>query len=216
MNVQLQLLQTSAKDAAVAEDAFMTISSLILGELHRGRWSSSFGAYHSSPFSVMDERFEKYAGHLMEFVFSALRTLDEFQVFSAAVGVTGDLARAIQKQIQPYAEPLLQALLAALSSPVLHRTAKPTVVSVFGDIAIALGPGFTPYLQNVMGMLSQAGQVKAEANSDAGMIDFVWAMRESIAEAFIGILTGLQEQRKRSPHCSGHQVVVLKSSFQSL
>jgi len=36
MNVQLQLLQTSAKDAAVAEDAFMTISSLILGELHRG------------------------------------------------------------------------------------------------------------------------------------------------------------------------------------
>ena len=164
----------------------------------------------------MDERFEKYAGHLMEFVFSALGTLDEFQVFSAAVGVTGDLARAIQKQIQPYAEPLLQALLAALSSPVLHRTAKPTVVSVFGDIAIALGPGFTPYLQNVMGMLSQAGQVKAEPNSDAGMIDFVWAMRESIAEAFIGILTGLQEQRKRSPRCSCHQVVVLKSSFQSL
>lgn len=31
MNVQLQLLQTSAKDAAVAEDAFMTISSLVLG-----------------------------------------------------------------------------------------------------------------------------------------------------------------------------------------
>jgi hypothetical protein len=39
MNVQLQLLQTSAKDAAVAEDAFMTISSLILGELHRGNHS---------------------------------------------------------------------------------------------------------------------------------------------------------------------------------
>jgi importin subunit beta-1 len=144
----------------------------------------------------MDERFEKYASHLMEFIFSALRTLDEFQVFSAAVGVTGDLARAIGKEIQPYAEPLLQELLTALSSPILHRTAKPTVVSVYGDIAIALGPGFSRYLGNVMGMLFQAGQVKAEPGSDAGMIDFVWAMRESIAEAFIGILTGLQENRE--------------------
>lgn len=132
----------------------------------------------------------------MEFIFSALRTLDEFQVFTAAVGVTGDLARAVKTKISPYADPLLQALLAALSSPVLHRTAKPTVVSVFGDVAIALGSGFTPYLQNVMGMLSQAGQVKADASSDAGMIDFVWAMRESIAEAFIGILTGLQNDRE--------------------
>ena len=132
----------------------------------------------------------------MEFIFSALRTLDEFQVFTAAVGVTGDLARAVKTKIAPYADPLLQALLAALSSPVLHRTAKPTVVSVFGDVAIALGSGFTPYLQNVMGMLSQAGQVKADASSDAGMIDFVWAMRESIAEAFIGILTGLQNDRE--------------------
>ncbi|KAG7531899.1 hypothetical protein FFLO_04045 [Filobasidium floriforme] len=172
MNVQLQLLQTSAKDAAVAEDAFMTISSLVL---------------------VLDESFEKYTSHLMEFIFSALRTLDEFQVFTAAVGVTGDLARAVKGKISPYADPLLQALLAALSSPVLHRTAKPTVVSVFGDVAIALGSGFTPYLQNVMTMLSQAGQVQATSSSDAGMFDFVWAMRESIAEAFIGILTGLQD-----------------------
>lgn len=175
MNVQLQLLQTSAKDAAVAEDAFMTISSLIL---------------------VLDDKFDKYTSHLMEFVFGALATLDEFQVFTAAVGVTGDLARAIQRKIQPYAQNLLTALLQALSSPVLHRTAKPTVVSVFGDIAIALGTEFVPYLQDVMGMLAQAGQVQVESHSDQGMYDFVWSMRESIAEAFIGILSGLQDNRE--------------------
>jgi importin subunit beta-1 len=196
MNVQLQLLQTSAKDAAVAEDAFMTISSLILGE-HQSFCKRSL-ILTSGRTSVMDERFEKYTPHLMEFIFSALRTLDEFQVFSAAVGVTGDLARAIQNKIQPYAPSLLEALLGALSSAVLHRTAKPTVVSVFGDIAIALGTDFVPYLPSVMGMLSQAGQVKADPYSDVGMQDFVWAMRESIAEAFIGILSGLQDNRTYS------------------
>lgn len=172
MNVQLQLLQTSAKDAAVAEDAFMTISCMIL---------------------VLDEDFDKYTSHTMDFVFGALRTLDEFQVFTAAVGVTGDLARAIHSKIKPFAQPLLEVLLEALASPVLHRTAKPTVVAVFGDIAIALGSDFAPYLQNVMAMLSQAGQVRADQHSDVGMQDFVWSMRESIAEAFIGILSGLQQ-----------------------
>ena len=53
MNVQLQLLQTSAKDAAVAEDAFMTISSLILGKYqaslhHQPRRRSHKIVLHSS------------------------------------------------------------------------------------------------------------------------------------------------------------------------
>lgn len=175
MTIVLGLLANSAKDAAVAEDAFMTISTLVI---------------------AIEQDFEKYVGHTMGYIQAALSTLDEFQVFTSAVGVTGDIARAIHKSIAPYCNDLLSALLAALASPVLHRTAKPTVVAVFGDIAIALGQDFTQYLDSVMGMLSQAGQVKADASSDLAMQDFVWAMRESITEAFTGILSGFRENRE--------------------
>mgnify|MGYP002718983654 CR=1 FL=1 len=169
MTIVLGLLANSAKDAAVAEDAFMTISTLVI---------------------AIEQDFEKYVGHTMGYIQAALSTLDEFQV------VTGDIARAIHQGIAPYCNDLLTALLAALASPVLHRTAKPTVVAVFGDIAIALGQDFTQYLDSVMGMLSQAGQVKADASSDIAMQEFVWAMRDSITEAFTGILSGFRENRK--------------------
>lgn len=178
MTIVLGLLANSAKDAAVAEDAFMTISTLVI---------------------AIEQDFEKYVGHTMGYIQAALSTLDEFQVFTSAVGVTGDIARAIHKSIAPYCNDLLSALLAALASPVLHRTAKPTVVAVFGDIAIALGQDFNQYLDSVMGMLSQAGQVKADASSDMAMQEFVWAMRESITEAFTGILSGFRENRESPP-----------------
>ncbi|KAJ9090905.1 hypothetical protein QFC20_007788 [Naganishia adeliensis] len=183
MTIVLGLLANSAKDAAVAEDAFMTISTLVI---------------------AIEQDFEKYVGHTMGYIQAALSTLDEFQVFTSAVGVTGDIARAIHKSIAPYCNDLLSALLAALASPVLHRTAKPTVVAVFGDIAIALGQDFNQYLDSVMGMLSQAGQVKADASSDMAMQEFVWAMRESITEAFTGILSGFRENPAPfAPYVSG-------------
>ncbi|KAJ9095333.1 hypothetical protein QFC21_005699 [Naganishia friedmannii] len=183
MNILLGLLANSAKDAAVAEDAFMTISTLVI---------------------AIEQDFEKYVSHTMGYIQAALATLDEFQVFTSAVGVTGDIARAIHKAIGPYCNDLLSALLAALASPVLHRTAKPTVVAVFGDIAIALGQDFTQYLDSVMGMLSQAGQVKADTSSDIAMQEFVWSMRDSITEAFTGILSGFRENPAPfAPYVSG-------------
>lgn len=144
----------------------------------------------------MEEAFEKYTPHLMNFVFGSLNGLEDFTVFNSAVGIVGDLARAIGPKIRPFADTLMQALLAALASPVLHRTAKPAVVSVFGDLAIALGPEFQMYLENVMGMLSQAGTVTVGPDSDIAMQDFVWQMRESITEAFLGILTAFANERK--------------------
>lgn len=131
----------------------------------------------------------------MNFVFTSLNGVTEYAVFNSAVGIVGDLARAIHGKIQPFADTLMQALLGALTSPVLHRSAKPAVVSVFGDLAIALGPSFEPYLEQVMGMLSSAGAVVADAD-DIAMQDFVWSMRESITEAFVGILTAFVNERE--------------------
>jgi len=183
MTVSLQLLQTSAKEAAVAEDAFMLIGHLV---------------------NASGPAFNKYLPHLIEYIYPALAVLDEFQVFTTAVGLTGDLARAVGKGFAPYAQNILQALLAALASPVLHRTAKPTVVAAFGDIGLALETDFTPYLEHVMSMLSQAGAIQVDASQDLAMSDFIWQMRESIADAFVGIVNGYQsDPSPLAPYVAG-------------
>ena len=53
----------------------------------------------------------------------------------------------------------MTALFENLSSEVLNRNVKITILSCFGDIALAIGPAFEPYLSTTMTVLSQAGMM---------------------------------------------------------
>ena len=48
--------------------------------------------------------------------------------------------------------------MANLSDNSVHRTVKPQILSVFGDMALAIGPDFVKYLDLVMTPLMQASQ----------------------------------------------------------
>ena len=69
---------------------------------------------------------------------------------AATVGVLGDVCRAVEAQVAPFCNEVMQQLLANLKSPAVARSLKPQILSCFGDIALALGPGFEPYLGHVL------------------------------------------------------------------
>jgi importin subunit beta-1 len=77
-----------------------------------------------------------------------------------AVGLIGDIARALGDQSTQYASPFMTVLLENLQSEVLNRNVKISILSCFGDIALAIGPAFEPYLETTMGVLRQAGSVQ--------------------------------------------------------
>ena len=54
----------------------------------------------------------------------------------------------------------MTVLLENLQSDVLNRNVKIVVLSTFGDIALAIGPAFEPYLETTMNVLRQAGAVE--------------------------------------------------------
>lgn len=54
----------------------------------------------------------------------------------------------------------MTVLLENLQSEVLNRNVKISILSCFGDIALAIGAAFQPYLDTTMGVLRQAGQVQ--------------------------------------------------------
>ncbi|OCF37529.1 importin subunit beta-1 [Kwoniella heveanensis BCC8398] len=167
----LGLIQASGKHSGVLEDAFATVGALA-GALEAG--------------------FNKYMEAFTPFVLTALGSYEDWQVAQAGVYVVADIARSINENLTPYAERIMVALVDLLRSPVVQRQVKPNAITTIGEVALAIGGGFRPYLDTTMNILSQAGSTTAPPGDEA-MIDFVQTMRESIVDAFIGIMNGIRD-----------------------
>merc|ERR1711922_22434 len=106
-------------------------------------------------------------------------------------GLVGDICRAMGIKVSIYSTELMEVLMANLVNNNVHRTVKPQILSVFGDVALAIGPEFRKYLEHVLQSLMQASQAQVD-RSDYDMLDYLNELREGCLEAYTGIIQGLK------------------------
>jgi len=171
MTALLQMFNSnSCKAGGVQEDALMAVSTLV---------------------EVLGDGFLKYMEAFKPFLCLGLKNHAEYQVCAAAVGLTGDICRALKNKVLPYCDEIVMLLLENLRDSTVHRSVKPQILSVFGDIALSIGPEFKKYLDVVLQMLAQASQAQVD-RTDYDMIDYLNELREGVLEAFTGIVQGLK------------------------
>mmetsp|Transcript_41983 Transcript_41983/g.64654 ORF Transcript_41983/g.64654 Transcript_41983/m.64654 type:complete len:863 (+) Transcript_41983:90-2678(+) len=141
---------------------------------------------------VLEADFAKYMSALQPFLIAGLRNFQAYQVCIVAVGTVGDISRNIEAQIQPYCDEIMNALVETLKDSTIHRSVKPPVLSCFGDIAMAIGAAFDPYLQFSVMLLMQASTTKPPEDDD-DVIEYCNLLRESVLEAYVGIIQGLRD-----------------------
>ncbi|KAL6047512.1 Importin subunit beta-1 [Balamuthia mandrillaris] len=146
--------------------------------------------------NAVEVDFVRYMPAFHKWLEFALRNWEEHQVCTVAVGVVGDICRAIQEKVQPYCDVIVTLLLDNLRNPNINRSVKPPILSCFGDIAIAISGGFDKYLSIVMNMLQQASATEATDPSDYDFVDYVNQLREDIFEAYTAIIQGLRTDNK--------------------
>jgi importin subunit beta-1 len=96
------------------------------------------------------------------------------------------------RNFQPYCDAIMNALVESLKDSTIHRSVKPPVLSCFGDIAMAIGAAFEPYLEFSVMLLMQASSTKVPDDDD-DLIEYFNLLRESILEAYVGIVQGLRD-----------------------
>lgn len=109
-----------------------------------------------------------------------------------SVGVVVDVCTAVGNLVQPYCDKIMSALQEALRDASVSREVKPAVISCFGDVAMAIGAAYEPYLGVSVMMLMQAAGQSAPAE-DEDLAAFVNSLRLSILEAYSGITMGLAD-----------------------
>ncbi|XP_017788699.1 PREDICTED: LOW QUALITY PROTEIN: importin subunit beta-1 [Habropoda laboriosa] len=160
----------SCKAEGVQEDALMAVSTLV---------------------EVLGEGFLKYMDAFKPFLCLGLKNHAEYQVCCAAVGLTGDICRSLKNKMLPYCDEIMTLLLENLGNNTVHRSVKPQIFSVFGDVALSIGPEFKKYLDVVLQTLAQASQAHVD-RTDYDMIDYLNELREGVLEAYTGIVQGLR------------------------
>ena len=161
----------SSKNATVHEEALMAIGALA---------------------NRVHEQFEKYLNSLTPFLFTGLRNEKEYKVCTVAVGLVGDISRAVDAKFIPLSDDVMKVLLQHLESSTIERSVKPHIISCLGDIALAVGGFFVRYLPFVFRILIPASKlqfVKTEYNWDD--LEYLDQLRESILESWTGILQGV-------------------------
>lgn len=130
----------NAKMSSVLEDAFLAVGAII---------------------AALEGGFEKYLGAFLPFMISALGNSAEHALCAIAVGLIGDVCRALGEQAKEYCEGFMNTLFQNLQNPDLDRAVKPPILSCFGDVALAIGANFERYLPTTMAVLGQAASIVA-------------------------------------------------------
>lgn len=170
MTNALNLIKAAGKHSTVLEDAFLLIGTMA---------------------AAIEQEMQPFIGPFLEPLLNAIQSTEDSQLCTVAVGVIGDICRALGEHAQAYAQGFMTTLFNTLQSQTLNRQVKISVLSCFGDIALAIGPGFVPFLEPTMNVLKQAGDLTADEN-DYDMIDYIQSLREGIIEAYVGIVTALK------------------------
>jgi len=139
--------------------------------------------------------FEKYMPHFRPFLSLGLSNYEEHSVCNVAIGVVGDICRALDKGVMPYCDEVVHLLLRNLQNPALNRNVKPPILSCFGDIALAIEGAFEKYMQVTMSMLVQASSTTVDLDNP-DLVEYINQLREGIFEAYTGVLQGLKAENK--------------------
>ena len=178
MTALLQMFQSSTQSRAggVQEDALMAVACLV---------------------EVLNDGFIKYMEAFKPYLLLGLKNIAEYQVCHAAVGLVGDICRALGPKVIMVSDEIMEVLMTNLSNDSVHRTVKPQILSVFGDMALAMGPAYGKYLDHVMETLCQASQAQVD-RSDFDMVDYLNELREACLEAYTGIIQGLKGENNEA------------------
>mmetsp|Transcript_9239 Transcript_9239/g.22616 ORF Transcript_9239/g.22616 Transcript_9239/m.22616 type:complete len:670 (+) Transcript_9239:1-2010(+) len=167
MNALLKSLNTRN----AAEEAFMAIAAVV---------------------SNLEQDFAKYLDAFIPLLLQGLGTLELTNLCLICTGGVVDLCASLQNLIQPYADGIMEAMFNIIRDVSVHRDVKPAVISCFGDVAMAIGAAYQPYMQLTMMLLMQASQQQAPDDND-DMVAFINKLRCSVLEAYSGIIVGLAE-----------------------
>jgi hypothetical protein len=153
--------------------------------------------------------FERYMQAFVPVLQGCLGAVQDVHLCRTAITTVSDLANGLKKQLLPYSDVIVQALLTVFGNPVVdsdiqhvHDFIKPVLCSAIGDLAREIGNGMEKYLAVFLQALQASTQIsnalRQELSGQQGGVDedkmeYLNAMIAGVLDGYTGILYGLKD-----------------------
>lgn len=188
MTVTVRMLEATEKSGNLSEDGLLVGSSLA---------------------DVLEVGFFPYLHSFVYYLLIGLRSHQNSQLCSASIGVVSDLCQSTGKLVAPYCDEWIVALMEVLKSSIAPSI-KSQVLSVFGDIAMAIGADFEKYLNTVLETMIDAvttsvhmqnnSQMAHSNHTNYDLIEYLNDLWENILEGYVGIVQAFKGDDKDKPN----------------
>ncbi|KJE93966.1 hypothetical protein CAOG_04675 [Capsaspora owczarzaki ATCC 30864] len=127
--------------------------------------------------------------------------LSDHEMVKLALSMFGDLCRSIATDVAPFANDWIAMIQQLLASEQVHFSVKPQLFCTLGDIAIALGPNFAPFLPSTFQILIEAFGITQTSlasvpDAEYATVQPLQEMLEGIIESLVGIIQGFKGIKK--------------------
>jgi importin subunit beta-1 len=137
MQMLLLVISQASKNSTVMEDAFLAVGALT---------------------TATESQFIRYMESFAPCLLARMQNYEEHQMCVIAIGLVGDICRAINEQFITFCETFVNVIGSLLQNPGVHRSIKPACLSCIGDISLAIGGKFETYLHPVMSVIATLAQ----------------------------------------------------------
>lgn len=151
---------------------------------------------------VLEKRFINYMPLFKNYLLMGLRTHQNSSLCSVSIGVVSDLCHSLCNDIAGYCDEFIVVLMEILQSNAIPRV-KSEVLSVFGDIVLAIGCEFEKYvatiLETLMNAVTTSLQTKTNSTQQNNfeLTEYLNELWESILHAYTGIIQVLKDDQNQ-------------------
>lgn len=144
--------------------------------------------------NIIEKKFERYVEVFFPFLCTAMKEYKFKDTCVTATHVAGDITRALEGDVLPYSDTIVTICLELLMVPNIDINIKTSILSLFGDISMAIQENFEKYLHYVLPIFKSACEeiiVKPLDINDEDDMDMIHAVFIGLCEGIQGLLQGV-------------------------
>lgn len=189
----LEVLQANGSDPTVMEEAMNTFSALVTAEVN------------------CDVPIRSLVPHIEK----GLRNHSEKYAFLRCIGAVSDLFSFLGADMEPYAQTVMTILCDTLSDSTVRREIKPPILSLMGDVCLAISDRFQKFLSVVSNILRRATEMAMHSmpRMDEEDVEYLTHLFIAIIEAYTGIAQGLSSEAAGQFLSSEYEILLKLMQF---